>query len=240
MREIADRRAAVVAAVREVAPLEFVNGGGTGSLERTAAEEAVTEIAAGSGLYDPVLFDGYRSLELRPAAGFALPVSRRPGPGVVTLLGGGYIASGAARQGPPAEAVPAAGAPLRPARGRRRGPDAGPRRGRGPAAGRRPGLPPPRQGGRALRALRRSPPPRGRGGRRRRPDLPRRGQGVPLVRPRPGRGPGRARGRCRRCGTGPRGRAGRGRTGTRPSGGRGRRASRRVWKWRLPQWGRPS
>jgi D-serine deaminase-like pyridoxal phosphate-dependent protein len=94
MREIAARRAEVVAAVREVAPLEFVNGGGTGSLARTAAEPAVTEIAAGSGLYDPVLFDGYRSLELRPAAGFALPVSRRSGPDVATLLGGGYIASG--------------------------------------------------------------------------------------------------------------------------------------------------
>ena len=95
MKEIASRRAEVVAAVTEVAPLEFVNGGGTGSIERTAAEDAVTEVAAGSGLYDPVLFDGYRSLELRPAAGFALAVSRRPGPGVATLLGGGYIASGA-------------------------------------------------------------------------------------------------------------------------------------------------
>ena len=96
MREIAERRAAVVAAVTEVTPLEFVNGGGTGSLERTAAEEAVTELAAGSGLYDPVLFDGYRSLELRPAAGFALAVSRRPSPSVATLLGGGYVASGPA------------------------------------------------------------------------------------------------------------------------------------------------
>ena len=95
MKEIATRRAEVVAAVTDVAPLEFVNGGGTGSIERTAAEDAVTEVAAGSGLYDPVLFDGYRSLELQPAAGFALAVSRRPGPGVATLLGGGYIASGA-------------------------------------------------------------------------------------------------------------------------------------------------
>jgi D-serine deaminase-like pyridoxal phosphate-dependent protein len=96
MREVGRRRREVVAAVRGVAPLEFVNGGGTGSLARTAAEPAVTELAAGSGLYDPVLFDGYRSLELRPAAGFVLPVSRRPGPGVATLLGGGYIASGPA------------------------------------------------------------------------------------------------------------------------------------------------
>src|SRR4051794_6390712 len=52
-RELAGRRARAVAAVREVAPLEFVNGGGTGSLERTTAEEAVTELAAGSGLYSP-------------------------------------------------------------------------------------------------------------------------------------------------------------------------------------------
>jgi D-serine deaminase-like pyridoxal phosphate-dependent protein len=95
MREIAERRAAVVAAVTDVAPLEFVNGGGTGSIERTAREDAVTEIAAGSGFYDPALFDSYRSLHLQPAAGFALAVCRRPAPDVATLLGGGYIASGA-------------------------------------------------------------------------------------------------------------------------------------------------
>src|SRR3954470_1387360 len=37
-RELAGRRAAVVAAVSALAPLEFVNGGGTGSVERTSAE----------------------------------------------------------------------------------------------------------------------------------------------------------------------------------------------------------
>ncbi len=92
--ELAARRAAVVAAVRAVAPLEFVNGGGTGSIERTAAEAAVTEIGAGSGLYQPRLFDSYRGFRGQPAAFFALPVVRRPGPGVVTALGGGYPASG--------------------------------------------------------------------------------------------------------------------------------------------------
>jgi D-serine deaminase-like pyridoxal phosphate-dependent protein len=92
--ELARRRAAIVAAVRRVAPLEFVNGGGTGSLERTAAEPAVTEIGAGSGLYHPRLFDAYRAFSGQPAALFALPVVRRPGPGVVTALGGGYLASG--------------------------------------------------------------------------------------------------------------------------------------------------
>jgi D-serine deaminase-like pyridoxal phosphate-dependent protein len=96
--ELASRRAAVVAAVRAVAPLEFVNGGGTGSIEKTAAEPAVTEIGAGSGLYQPRLFDSYRGFRGQPAALFALPVVRRPGPGVVTALGGGYLASGAANR----------------------------------------------------------------------------------------------------------------------------------------------
>jgi D-serine deaminase-like pyridoxal phosphate-dependent protein len=93
--ELARRRAAVVRAVREVRPdLEFVNGGGTGSVEKTAAEKAVTEVAAGSGLYHSVIFDYYTNFTGRPAALFALPVVRRPGPGVVTCLGGGYLASG--------------------------------------------------------------------------------------------------------------------------------------------------
>ncbi|MFB8033983.1 amino acid deaminase/aldolase [Streptomyces sp. NPDC056004] len=96
-RELAVRRADVVRAVRAVAPdLEFVNGGGTGSVQHTAAERAVTEIAAGSGLYVPRLFDNYTSFTARPAALFAQPVVRRPGVGVVTVLGGGYPASGPA------------------------------------------------------------------------------------------------------------------------------------------------
>ncbi|MER5788313.1 amino acid deaminase/aldolase [Streptomyces sp. NPDC001980] len=96
-RELAERRGAVVRAVRAVAPdLEFVNGGGTGSVQTTAAEDAVTEIAAGSGLYVPRLFDNYTSFTGRPSALFAMPVVRRPGVGVVTVLGGGYPASGAA------------------------------------------------------------------------------------------------------------------------------------------------
>ncbi|MFI2371374.1 amino acid deaminase/aldolase [Streptomyces sp. NPDC018833] len=95
--ELAARRAAVVRAVRAVSPdLEFVNGGGTGSVQHTAAEDAVTEIAAGSGLYVPRLFDNYTSFIGRPAALFAQPVVRRPGVGVVAVLGGGYPASGAA------------------------------------------------------------------------------------------------------------------------------------------------
>lgn len=95
-RELAVRRAEVVRAVREVADLEFVNGGGTGSVQHTVAEDAVTEVAAGSGLYVPRLFDGYTSFRGRPAALFAQPVVRRPGAGAVTVLGGGYPASGPA------------------------------------------------------------------------------------------------------------------------------------------------
>jgi D-serine deaminase-like pyridoxal phosphate-dependent protein len=109
--ELAMRRAAVVAAVGEIAPLEFVNGGGTGSLERTVAESAVTEVAAGSGLFGPALFDRYRAFTPRPAALFALPVVRRPAPGVVTVLGGGWIASGA--PGPDRLPVPVYPAGLR-------------------------------------------------------------------------------------------------------------------------------
>jgi len=92
--EIADRRAAIVAAVRAVTPVAIVNGGGTGSLHTTAAEAAVTEVTAGSGFYAPTLFDRYSAFAQRPAAMFALPVVRRPRPDTVTLLGGGYVASG--------------------------------------------------------------------------------------------------------------------------------------------------
>jgi len=93
-KELAERRGAAVAAVREVADLEFVNGGGTGSIESTHADPSVTEIAAGSGLFGPHLFDGYVHFSPAPAAAFALGVVRRPTPDVATLLGGGWIASG--------------------------------------------------------------------------------------------------------------------------------------------------
>ncbi|HKF80674.1 MAG TPA: amino acid deaminase/aldolase [Thermoleophilaceae bacterium] len=95
-REIAERRAAIVAAVREATSLQLVNGGGTGSLHTTAQEEAVTELAAGSGFYAPTLFDRYADFTLTPAAAFALPVVRKPATRVATLLGGGYLASGPA------------------------------------------------------------------------------------------------------------------------------------------------
>ena len=93
-KDVAERRAEIVSALSEIAELEFVNGGGTGSIQLTAREWAVTEVAAGSGFFAPVLFDHYRAFTLHPGAMFALPIVRRPGPGVATALGGGYLASG--------------------------------------------------------------------------------------------------------------------------------------------------
>ena len=93
--ELAQRRRAIVSALGEFVELEIVNGGGTGSLELTAAEPAVTEVTAGSGFYAPVLFDHYSRFRLTPAAGFALPIVRKPSSGTATALGGGYLASGA-------------------------------------------------------------------------------------------------------------------------------------------------
>ena len=100
LKEIGERLPAVIRAVEQALavhgapPLELVNGGGSGSLQRTAEVGAVTELAAGSGLFNPVLFDSYRSLVLQPAVAFAMPVVRKPMPTMATLLGGGYIASG--------------------------------------------------------------------------------------------------------------------------------------------------
>ena len=95
-RELRRRRARAVRAVSRVTPLAFVNGGGTGSLESTSAEAAVTEVAAGSGLFAPTLFDHYAHFQPAPAAYFVLDVVRRPSPDHATVLGGGWIASGPA------------------------------------------------------------------------------------------------------------------------------------------------
>ncbi len=108
MAELMARRGAVVDAVRQHADLEFVNGGGTGSIAATAADPAVTEVTSGSGLYGPTLFDAYRRWQPTPAAYFALSVVRRPAPRIATVLGGGWIASGPAHPSRlPSAALPA-------------------------------------------------------------------------------------------------------------------------------------
>ena len=98
-REIADALTAVV-------ELEFWNAGGSGSVEETVADPVVTEVAAGSGLLAPTLFDHYQSF--RPAAGrrsTGCPSYAGPSPQVATVHGGGFVASGPAGHGPAPDAV---------------------------------------------------------------------------------------------------------------------------------------
>jgi len=95
MTQLAERRRVIAERLAELVDLEFWNGGGSGSVQATAADPAVTEIAAGSGLLVPGLFDHYQSFTPRPAAFFALPVTRRPSDSMATVHGGGFIASGA-------------------------------------------------------------------------------------------------------------------------------------------------
>src|SRR5690606_26719796 len=94
VHQLSRRRSEIAAALGALAPLEFWNAGGSGSLETSAADPAVTELAAGSGLLVPGLFDHYRAFRPRPAAFYGLPVTRRPADGMVTVHGGGLVASG--------------------------------------------------------------------------------------------------------------------------------------------------
>ncbi|MDR6176047.1 D-serine deaminase-like pyridoxal phosphate-dependent protein [Nocardioides zeae] len=104
LAQLRERREAVATGISELADLSFFNAGGSGSIAESAADPAVTEVTAGSGLLVPGLFDHYRSFAPRPAAYFGVPVTRRPGPGVATVHGGGYTASGPA--GPDRQVLP--------------------------------------------------------------------------------------------------------------------------------------
>lgn len=92
--DVARRRGEAVRAVRDIADLEFVNGGGSGSIESTAADPSVTEVTVGSALTGPHLFDSYRAFRPAPATAFGLDVVRVPSEHRATLLGGGWVASG--------------------------------------------------------------------------------------------------------------------------------------------------
>jgi D-serine deaminase-like pyridoxal phosphate-dependent protein len=96
LSQIEVRRREIADALREVTELEFWNAGGSGSVEETVADTVVTEVAAGSGLLAPRLFDHYQSFRPRPAAFFGVPVVRRPSPQIATVHGGGFVASGPA------------------------------------------------------------------------------------------------------------------------------------------------
>jgi D-serine deaminase-like pyridoxal phosphate-dependent protein len=96
-RDVERTRASIAVALRaRGTSVDIFNGGGTGNLHWTSAEETLTEVAAGSGFLCPHLFDGYRDLVLTPAAFFALRVVRAPSPRTFTCHGGGFVASGAA------------------------------------------------------------------------------------------------------------------------------------------------
>lgn len=105
--QLLERRGAVATALADLVDLEFWNAGGSGSIAESAADPTVTEVAAGSGLLVPALFDHYESFEPRAAAFFGVPVVRRPSPKVATVAGGGFIASGA----PGADRLPVPWAP---------------------------------------------------------------------------------------------------------------------------------
>jgi D-serine deaminase-like pyridoxal phosphate-dependent protein len=92
----AQRRAILDELTRRGIKVPLFNGGGSGSVAWSAGDPTLTEVAAGSGFLDSHLFDGYRDLPLHPAAFFALQVTRRPAPGIVTCQSGGFIASGGA------------------------------------------------------------------------------------------------------------------------------------------------
>ncbi len=91
---VRERRRSAAEALDAEFGLEFVNGGGTGSLEFTREDPSVTEVTAGSAYYAPRQFDWYDGLDYDPAAGYAVEVTRLPDDDVHTCRGGGYVASG--------------------------------------------------------------------------------------------------------------------------------------------------
>lgn len=96
LKRIPSLRASLVKSILDQGiELDFVNGGGTGSMESTREEDSVSEIAVGSGFYAPTLFDSYSQFKHLPAAGFALEVVRIPEKNIYTCFSGGYVASGA-------------------------------------------------------------------------------------------------------------------------------------------------
>lgn len=96
IRRLVEKRAATIQMIESYGiSLQFVNGGGTGSLHTTTNENVVTEVTVGSGFFSPGLFDNYRDFQFKPAAGFAIEIVRKPNVHLFTCAGGGYIGSGA-------------------------------------------------------------------------------------------------------------------------------------------------
>ena len=96
VKELTSRRQVVVRSLKDAGvELRLVNGGGSGSLVSTLVDESVSEVTVGSGFYASGLFHHFKEVQYKPSAFFALQVVRVPKLGMVTCLGGGYIASGA-------------------------------------------------------------------------------------------------------------------------------------------------
>ena len=145
--ELLDRRGAVIDALRQVAELTLINGGGTGSLHITSRDRRLTELAGGSGLYAPTFFDHYRDFRPQPAAYFVTSVVRKPSPTPRGRLRRRLRRLRPARLVAPTEALVAARHPTaRHAEGRRRGADPTARTRRRRPADRGSGLVPPCQG----------------------------------------------------------------------------------------------
>jgi D-serine deaminase-like pyridoxal phosphate-dependent protein len=70
------------------------NGGGTGDVNWVGEEKSLTEVTVGSGYLCGHLFSTYSNLKLKPAIFIGTQVVRVPGPDTVTVLGGGFVASG--------------------------------------------------------------------------------------------------------------------------------------------------
>src|SRR5699024_6576680 len=93
--EVAAKRKKIMNIMRKSGlSIRFVNGGGTGSLHQTTQEKVVREVTVGSGFFYSHLFDKHRSLHFKPAAGFAIEITRIPEENVYTCFGCEYIASG--------------------------------------------------------------------------------------------------------------------------------------------------
>src|SRR5690606_11906474 len=95
VKHVARFRARIVDALAaEGFALELFNGGGTGSLNFTSREQAITEVAVGSAFISSHLFDYYSNIRFQPSTFFACHVCRKSNVQTATCQGGGYITSG--------------------------------------------------------------------------------------------------------------------------------------------------
>lgn len=93
MQKVYHRRKEFCKIIKQYFNVNYINGGGSGSIKESSMDESINELTIGSAFYCSHLFDRY-NYHFRPSMGYAIPVSRIPQQGTYTCLGGGYIASG--------------------------------------------------------------------------------------------------------------------------------------------------